>query len=905
MSRRNIKARDKLTLKNTRNGLLEHNKVTGEDLRLSKREAELNLRSQAHECETFSGAGKWSEAQPPPKTQNARKRFQQDKPDSATERNTGALQEAAKRPAYQITEQQQPDYAKPNSSLIAETPRPAQAVDSPDTPIPDTAAYRPDLKISTESSISLNIAPDEAASAEQEKRKQAKPLTESTEKSKAEEVKAGAHQESLSGKAYVSATEPNKPDKPDRLKFTPEETAPDATKIYPSRELSKAKRQADRSARKLETAKDNLPRKRKLRAGLVYNEKTGKAKRKLYFESEVKSQAEHLKGPLPLRPVKAAGNSVFALGHRKIFQAERENVGTEAAHKVEILAEGGVRYALRLRKTAPYRKVERLERKAARKSKTLTYRQALSENPKLKSNILARALQKQKIKRDYAKAVREAQKSARKTKKAASTVSGAGRAIVGAVRRHPLAAVVVILISLLFFALMSLIGAFGSLGSGGLSGILTASYLAEDTDVDMAELIYSEWEADILEQIANTESTYSGYDEYRYSIAEISHNPYELMAYLTVKYQNFGYDAVIAYLREMFDEQYTLTFTPSVETRHNSVTTLDPDTGESYETQEAYDWYVLEIKLTARSFSDVTISRLSGGEYAHYALLMQTKGSRQYIGSPFGFDWLSCVTSYYGYRVHPISGEIDLHRGVDIGAAQGTEIRSGQDGTVTFAGWSGDYGYVTVIDDGKGLLSKYAHCETLFVTAGQEVKMGDVIAAVGSTGNSTGPHLHIEVMKNGVYLNPLFFMDTGSLSLTPVYGTPGAPMGDGTYAALIAEAEKYLGFPYVFGGSSPKESFDCSGYICWILTMSGTANTGRLSAQGLYNISTPVPPNEAKPGDLVFFHSTYSTPNTVTHVGIFVGGSPRRMIHCGDPIQYTSIDTAYWQSHFYAFGRIS
>jgi murein DD-endopeptidase MepM/ murein hydrolase activator NlpD len=240
---------------------------------------------------------------------------------------------------------------------------------------------------------------------------------------------------------------------------------------------------------------------------------------------------------------------------------------------------------------------------------------------------------------------------------------------------------------------------------------------------------------------------------------------------------------------------------------------------------------------------------------------------------------------------------------VDIGLASGTEICSAQDGIVTFSGYSGEYGNVVVIENDKGIVTKYAHCETLLVSVGQTVDMGEPIATVGSTGSSTGSHLHFEVLKDGVYLNPMFFAETGSFSLSPAFGYPGAPMGDGTYTALIAEAELYLNYPYVWGGSSPSTSFDCSGYVSWVLTQSGVRDTGRLTAQGLYNICAPVSPADAQPGDLIFFHSTYSAPYPVTHVGIYVGGG--QMLHCGNPIGYVSINTSYWPNHFYSFGRIA
>lgn len=306
---------------------------------------------------------------------------------------------------------------------------------------------------------------------------------------------------------------------------------------------------------------------------------------------------------------------------------------------------------------------------------------------------------------------------------------------------------------------------------------------------------------------------------------------------------------------------------------------------------------------------------MNADQREHLELLMLSKGNRQYVDNPFTFNWIPYISSYYGYRIHPISGEKNYHKGIDIGIAQGTEIRAGFDGTVTSASYDSGYGNYVVIEqrleDGSVIEAKYAHCHTLLVSAGQTVAKGDIIATVGNTGNSTGPHLHLEVLKDGIYLNPIYFAVTGDEGngrtppgspggvAFPEY--PGEPITDEAYARLIAEAEKHLGKPYVFGAKGPN-SFDCSGFVCWTLTHAGIKNIAT-NAQGLYNASTPVSPSEAKPGDLIFFHSTYSTANTVTHVGIYVGNG--MMIHSGKPCQYASINTNYWQQHFYAFGRIS
>lgn len=306
-----------------------------------------------------------------------------------------------------------------------------------------------------------------------------------------------------------------------------------------------------------------------------------------------------------------------------------------------------------------------------------------------------------------------------------------------------------------------------------------------------------------------------------------------------------------------------------------------------------------------------TASLAAGDQTDRYGVYMQTCGNRQCYGNPFDFPWIAYVTSPYGYRIHPTAGTNDLHRGIDIGVAAGTPIKAIQDGRVISAGNAGDYGLCVVIEGEDGYQSRYAHCSSLSVSAGQVVKQGDSIATVGSTGSSTGAHLHLEVTHNGQYLNPYYYVDNGGDGYLPGGGVAGGPnfpadpgtaMGDGSFAAMLAEAEKYLGFPYVWGGSSPSTSFDCSGFVSWVINHSGVGNVGRQTAQGLYNLCTPVSRENMQPGDLVFFTGTYSAATPVTHVGIYVGGG--RMIHCGKPISYANIDGNYWSSKFYSGGRL-
>jgi len=890
------------------------NAVENGDINLVRRKRDYNLRGGKPESVNLSKAGK---------KPNAKKKHQ--KKGAYRHNKTSVIQHEPQKVESPLTHKQE-------TAVIPESSKTEQFRDYSETP-PQQPLDNPIIQHSSNANFkilrdtALRHTPEQKSDLPTAERKDGKPPF----KQNQEQVEQPGEAEAVSKKENtdkqidnpdndsprdtelndVESETPESSDTPDtplkheksgKLKFNDEETAPKKPDDKQSRKLVKAEHQSERTAEKLEKAKNKLPAKKKLRSERVFDEKKGKAKRRLYFEKEVKTQGQHLKGALPLRPVKAAGNTLMLNAHRKIYQVEHENVGIKAAHRAEMAVEGGVRAVLRHHKTVPYRKVAKLEKQAAKKTIKLNYQKVLADNPKLSSNMLSRMWQKRKIKKDYAKAARDAKKAAKAAKKAGSVTSEAAKLLAGVVRRHPVATAIVVLLALLLFMFMSLFGLGSGIGSSGLSGILAGSYLAEDESIENAELFYSEWETDLQFQILNAESDYPGNDEYRYNVGDISHNPYELLAYLTAVYQNFTYDSISSDLQALFNEQYSLTFTPSVEIRY-----ADPTDANGDGNYEPYEWHVMTVTLTARSFNDVISSKMTAEQQAHYVLLMQTKGGRQYAGNPFDVGWLPYVTSNYGWRVHPITGAKDLHRGIDIALSAGTEIRSTQGGTVTFAGVSGGYGNVVIIENTNGITTKYAHCDTISVSVGQTVSKGDVIATVGNTGDSTGAHLHYELLKDGEYLNPAFFTDTGNFSLMPIYGTPGSAMGDGSFAALLAEAEIFLNYPYVWGGSSPSTSFDCSGYISYILRSSGVKDVGRQTAQGLYNLSTPIQQTAAQPGDLVFFHSTYSSANPITHVGLYVGvidGHPT-MIHAGSPISYARLDTAYWQSHLYSFARLN
>jgi murein DD-endopeptidase MepM/ murein hydrolase activator NlpD len=517
--------------------------------------------------------------------------------------------------------------------------------------------------------------------------------------------------------------------------------------------------------------------------------------------------------------------------------------------------------------------------------------------------------QKRKIKKQYAKAAREAKKTAANAKAAGGVIGRAARSVAQAAARHPAVLIAIAALGLIIMLVSGLFASCGSLGSGVGMFTAAASYLSEDADIDAAELLYTESEADLQLQINGAENDYPGFDEYRYSVGDISHNPYELMAYLTARHQDFTFAGVESELRSVFGEQYGLTFAESVETR-----CADPSDADGDGDFEPYEWNILTVTLTARSFTDVVSDRLSAEQRRHHGLLMLAKGNRQHVGSPFDFNWLPYVSSYYGWRVHPITGAKDCHKGVDIAVPEGTEIRAANAGTVSVGYDAGGYGNYVVIADADGLATKYAHCSETTVTNGQTVNAGDVIARVGGTGGSTGPHLHFEVIKDGSHLNPLYFAitnDDGSAHIPPgepggrpIPDDPGEPMTDAGFAALLAVAEAQIGKPYVWGAAGP-DSYDCSGLICYVYREAGVRDFGRIGATAIYNACTPVSPEDARPGDVIAFHSTFSTSNPISHIGIYVGminGRPA-MLHAGSPVQYAYVDTAYRQAHFYGFAR--
>jgi murein DD-endopeptidase MepM/ murein hydrolase activator NlpD/ElaB/YqjD/DUF883 family membrane-anchored ribosome-binding protein len=597
--------------------------------------------------------------------------------------------------------------------------------------------------------------------------------------------------------------------------------------------------------------------------------------------SQAAVTASEVPGKLYLGGKKAVKSALKFKEGNSALQEGAEKIQTPQNAKSQVAKPAEKQTGLQFADTKPNAKAQPNNKRATQKS------------------AAQKQMQKKHNKKQYAEKFRKTQKQASAVKRRAKQSEKAAKAISGFVRRHPAATIVIlgaVFVIILGFSMCTAVG--GVLGSGGAVTVLS-SYLAESVEIEAAELAYTEWETDLQMELASAEFTYPGYDEYRYSIAEIGHSPYSLMAYLTVKFQNFTFDKIQTKVEELFNKQYTKSFVYSVEERYADPTDADDD-GDC----EPYDWRVLTVTLTSKTI--LSVANLSLEEKQFYDILMQTYGNRQIVGNPLGFEWLRYLSSGYGYRVHPISGIKNIHRGVDIAVPLGTEVLSTHDGIVTFAGNSGDYGNVIVLESSDGIVTKYAHLNDILAIDGSAVPNGTIIGTVGNTGNSTGAHLHFELLRNNVYLNPLFFATTGGTgelsSVEIIYGEAPPPMSTEDFTALLAVAEAQLSKPYIWGGTGP-DSFDCSGLMYYILRTSGVKNVQVTGATSLYNnYMVAIPANEVQPGDFALFHGTYDTTALVSHIGLVV--SENLILHAGDPVKYTRIDTAYYQEYFYTFARL-
>lgn len=575
-----------------------------------------------------------------------------------------------------------------------------------------------------------------------------------------------------------------------RLQFSDEERA--------SPELKKVIEKADKKADKLDKAEAKIPKKTVKRKERVVGEDC-KVSVKLHFEEvDKKKPTSKLTHSLTDAPL----NTVLATAHREVRDSEEDNVGVEGAHKLEQVAEGGVRTldsAHRSHKLKPYREAAYAEKAADKANLKALNKQAQQNNPQFSSNPYSRWQQKRAIKKEYmaakagktgATTAKATQKTAKSAKKAAENTKKTGTFLA----RHWKGALIVLALLLMIAFLSSVISSCSVLVQSGVTSFAASSYAADDADMLAAEEQYCALEAELQEYLDTYENTHD-YDEYHYDLDDIEHDPYVLISTISALHGGeWTIGEVGGTIQMLFDKQYILTETVTTETRYRTETRTgttsytDPETGETvteeyeYEVQVPYTYYICNVTLENFNLSHVPVYIMSEEQLSMYATYMATLGNR--------------------------------------------------------------------------------------------------------------PDLFPDSQYVGMYIDTEY----------EDYEIPTEALSDPRFAAMMEEAEKYLGYPYVWGGSSPSTSFDCSGFVSWVINNCGEGwSIGRLGAEGLRNTCSYVSPVNARPGDLIFFEGTYDT-SGASHVGIYVGNN--MMIHCGDPIQYASINTNYWQQHFLSFGRL-
>ena len=550
--------------------------------------------------------------------------------------------------------------------------------------------------------------------------------------------------------------------------------------------LEKPIKRVKKAEGKADKAQTKIPKKTVIKKERGFDPATGKVKTQLRFE-----EVDKKKPPSKLTHAvqDAPANFVLSQVHREVRQSEDDNVGVEAAHKVEQTVESGgrlVQSAHRAHQLKPYRAAIRAEKKLEQANLDALQKKAEIDSPT--SNPVSKWQQKQAIKKQYAAAkhnqaaqttAKAAENTAKAAKKAAEKAEKAGKYVWEHRRGFAIAAAILLMLAFLLNGLSSCSVLMDGVGSG----IAASTYPSQDADMLGAEAQYCAMEAELQRYLDTYESTHD-YDEYHFDLDTIEHDPYVLISIITALHQGeWTLDEVHGTLQMLFDRQYILTEDVVVETRYRTETDTWTDADGNTHTdtyQVPYDYYICTVTLENFNLSHVPVYIMSEEQFGMYATYMATLGNRP-----------------------------DLF-------------------------------------PGSGYIGKYVE---------------------------------------GSYTD---------------YDIPPEALDDEVFAAIIKEAEKYLGYPYVWGGSSPSTSFDCSGFVSWVINHSGW-DVGRLGAQGLCNICTPVSSANVKPGDLVFFTGTYDTPG-VSHVGIYVGNN--MMIHCGDPISYANLNSSYWQSHFYRYGRL-
>ena len=426
--------------------------------------------------------------------------------------------------------------------------------------------------------------------------------------------------------------------KSSRLQFTEEELSTPELETY----INKANKAADR----LDAAKAAIPKEKKLVKERTFDDATGKAKTRLHFTEQEKPIGSNKPHSSPLsRPAQEAG--IFV--HNKIHSVEKDNSGVEGAHKSEELAEKGAKYGARKiregyrsHKLKPYREAAKAEKAAFKANVDFQYHKALHDNPQLGSNPLSRFMQKQQIKRQYAKTAKTggaatAKKAAENTAKAAKETAKKTEQAAAFVARHPAGVCIAIAALLLFIMVSAGLSSCGAMFSGMMNGVLGTSYTSEDSDLVATENNYAAKENELQQRIDTIEQDYPGYDEYRYDLDNIGHNPHELASYLTALLQSYTPQSAQAELNRVFDKQYTLTLTEEIEIRYRTETSTDPETGESTSEEVPYEYYILNVKLTNKPISSFVSELLTAEQLEMYHTYIETSGNKPLIfggGSP-------------------------------------------------------------------------------------------------------------------------------------------------------------------------------------------------------------------------------------------------------------------------------
>ena len=418
-----------------------------------------------------------------------------------------------------------------------------------------------------------------------------------------------------------------------RLQFTDEERATPELETY----IKKSENAADR----LDAVKTAIPKQKNLVKERTFDEAAGKAKTRLRFEEQEKPipGGKAHRNPLS-RPAQGAG--IFV--HNKIHSVEKDNCGVEGAHKSEELAERGAKYGVRKlkqgyrsHKLKTYREAAKAEKAAFKANVNFQYHKTLHDNPQFTSNPLSRFMQKQQIKRQYAKAAKKG--GAATAKAAAGASQTAAKKAAAFAGRHP-AGVIIAIAALLLFIMVSVgLSSCGAMFSGSMNSVLGTSYTSEDSDLVAVENNYAALENGLQSEIDNIESTHPGYDEYRYDLDSIGHNPHELASYLTALLQSYTPQSAQAELERIFSMQYTLTLTEEVEIRYRTETSTDPETGETTTEEVPYEYYILNVKLTNKPISEIAEELLTPEQLEMFHVYLETSGNKPLIfggGSPDG-----------------------------------------------------------------------------------------------------------------------------------------------------------------------------------------------------------------------------------------------------------------------------